>query len=235
MTQKTCVFDTPFCQSDMAIIVGNSTVDIDFLAEWAQKTGADVFAADGGVVHCVAAGLMPKAVFGDMDSVSQPLVGSSDLASAWHHILDQDTTDLDKLLRHLKASRILGFGFMDGRFDHALGVLTTLSRYADTQHIVMLGEYDAMLVCRSGVTVQTDIDVRFSLWPLGEVICEASEGLLWPLNGLTFSPEEKTSTSNKTSAACQSITLAGDSEGAYALIVEKRFAAALLEAKLVDR
>ena len=40
------------------------------------------------------------------------------------HLVDQDTTDFDKALRHIKAPVVIGAGFSGARTDHALAAFT---------------------------------------------------------------------------------------------------------------
>lgn len=207
--------------ADTAIIVGGSQVDIALLRHWSDQLSADIFAADSGVGHCLAAGIGCRAVFGDMDSVSAGIRSQLSDDTGWHAIAEQDTTDLEKLLMHLDAPVILGFGFMDGRFDHALQVMTVMARYCSSQHIVMVGAEDCMMICDGDLSIQTQPDSRVSIWPLAEMGGMSSTGLVWPLDGLTLSPDGQTATSNRTSGTVLTIRKTDAGSAPYAVIMSQ--------------
>ena len=217
--------------ADFALIAGGSEVDLFSLQHWSEQTDADIFAADGGIIPVLNAGLTCRAVIGDMDSIPADIAQMYAEHTSFHAVSEQDTTDLEKLLQRLDCRKILGFGFMDGQFDHALSVLSILARYADTAHIVMVGARDCMLVTRKSVTLTTQPDCRFSLWPIGEMSGISSSGLKWPLDTLHLHPQGLVSTSNRTSAAEQTIHVPADNQTAYAIIMDKVWAAQMLDAE----
>jgi len=216
--------------ADRAIIVGGSQLDGTLLRHWADQLAADIFAADGGVEHCLGAGLACRAVVGDMDSVSAGLKEKLGQDTGWHHITEQDSTDLEKLLKHLDVPVILGFGFMDGRFDHALQVMTVMARYCGSHHIVMVGMQDCMMICDGDLSMQTQPDARISVWPLCEMGGLSSTGLVWPLDGLTLSPYGRTATSNRTSGTALTVRKSGAESAPYAVVMSHDMASRMLAA-----
>ena len=217
--------------ADTAIIVGGSDVDYNQLRYWSASLKAEIFAADSGLQHCINAGLACRAVFGDMDSVSPELQDQLAGKTAWHQISEQDTTDLEKLLMHLDAPQILGFGFMGGRFDHALQALSVMARYQD-RHIVMVGAEDCMMVCERNLVMQTTPECRLSIWPLAEISQLSSTGLVWPLDGLTLAPTAQTATSNRTSGSRLTISMPDGQTAPYAVIMPVEKIADMLDASL---
>ncbi|MBN9886768.1 thiamine diphosphokinase [Salipiger abyssi] len=155
-------------------------------------------AADGGAAALLSAGVMPDAVIGDLDSLSENTRAQIPAARI-HHISEQDSTDFDKCLRNISAPLIYGTGFLGPRIDHQLASLSVLTRRAD-RRCILADASDAVAL----VPPQLELDLapgnRVSLYPMGPVRGE-SEGLRWPLAGLDFAPHLRTGTSNEASAA----------------------------------
>ena len=107
------------------LVVGGGATDPDLLTRDAARAAALV-AADGGAAVCLAAGLTPDAVIGDMDSIPGP-VRARIPAARVHEIAEQESTDFDKCLRSIRAPLVLGHGFLGARLDHALAALTVLA------------------------------------------------------------------------------------------------------------
>lgn len=151
-------------------------------------------AADGGADTALAAGVVPVAVIGDMDSIS-PETRSQIAPDALHHIAEQDSTDFEKCLRSVEAPAILALGFTGGRLDHQLAACTALVRFPD-KIVLMLSEDDVCFLCPERLQIDLPKGTRFSLYPMGQVRGQ-SEGLKYPIDGLTFSPAAQVGTSNE--------------------------------------
>ncbi|OWU86409.1 thiamine pyrophosphokinase [Oceanicola sp. 22II-s10i] len=151
-------------------------------------------AADGGATHLLRRGLMPDLVIGDMDSLS-PVDRALIPADRVHPVAEQDTTDFDKALRHVRAPVVIGAGFSGARTDHALAAFTVLSRHAD-RRCVLAGEDDVIFLCPPRIELEPRPGSWFSLYPLGPVTGR-SEGLEWPIDGLEFAPHSRVGTSNR--------------------------------------
>ncbi|MCX7298975.1 MAG: thiamine diphosphokinase [Rhodobacterales bacterium] len=150
-------------------------------------------AADGGAAAVLAAGMIPEAVIGDMDSL--PDAAAVAFAGRLHRITEQETTDFDKTLRHVTAPLVVAIGVTGGRFDHELAVMHTLVRYAELPCVV-LGAENIIFVCPPVFEVDLPAGSVFSLFPMGPVHV-ASEGLRWPTTGLDFAPQTLIGTSNE--------------------------------------
>lgn len=155
-------------------------------------------AVDGGADAALTAGLDVEAVIGDMDSIS-------DTARArvpperFHHIAEQDSTDFDKALRSVSAPAVVAVGFGGGRMDHALAALHTMTVRADIA-VVMLCAQDIIFMCPPAFELQMDPGTRVSLFPMGPVTGR-SQGLNWPIDGLSFAPGVQSGTSNHATGA----------------------------------
>ncbi len=175
------------------LLVGGGAVDPGRLAR-AARDAAGVAAADSGADTLLAAGIVPDAVIGDMDSIS----GAARAAlppGVLHEIAEQDSTDFDKALRHIEAPLVIGHGFLGARMDHALAVLSVLARYPE-RTCLLEGPEDAVALLPPEITLDLAPGTRVSLWPLGPVTGR-SEGLRWPIDGLSFAPDATVGTSNE--------------------------------------
>lgn len=150
-------------------------------------------AADGGADAALAAGIMPDAVIGDMDSISDGARAAIPEAR-FYHISEQDSTDFAKCLRSVSAGAILAVGFTGGRLDHQLAACTTLAHFPD-QRVILISADDICFLCPPRFEITLAPGTRLSLYPLGPVT-GTSEGLAYPIDGLTLSPATRVGTSN---------------------------------------
>lgn len=161
--------------------------------ELARKHVGGWVAADGGADLLLGAGLVPHAVIGDMDSLSD--AARAAFADVMYPIAEQDSTDFDKALRNSEAPAIVAVGFMGGRIDHQLAALNTLVRRAD-RHVVLLGQGSAVMHMSGPVELDLPEGTPVSLFPLRKVRVD-SHGLRWPTEGIEFAPDGRVGTSNE--------------------------------------
>ena len=183
----------PFVLSTPAILIGAAPTDLSGIEHCAREW--PVFAADGGAHTALANHLHLCAVIGDMDSVGA--FDGLDPAIELIHQTGQDDTDFEKCLNLIQAPIIIGFGFLGGRHDHMLAALNTLASLADSRTIILVGSDDVMVRVRGDCQLDLPIDTRFSLWPLGRQNFIQSQGLEWPVDGLTFEIGKQGGTSNR--------------------------------------
>ncbi len=159
----------------------------------ALAIGNHIVAADGGADAATRAGHAPAAVIGDFDSLPQDTRAALDPGTL-HHIPEQDSTDFDKCLRNINAPLILGVGFTGHRIDHQLANLNALVRYPD-RRCILLGGTDIAFLAPPSFALPLAPGTPVSLFPLG-VVEGLSDGLEWPIAGLTFTPDGRVGTSN---------------------------------------
>lgn len=152
-----------------------------------------VLAADSGADTALEHGIMPRAVIGDFDSISQSARAAIPEAAQFADP-DQDTTDFEKCLRAISAPLILGLGFCGDRMDHQLAACTALVRHP-WQRCVLLGAQDLMFLCPPALNLPLPVGTRVSLFPMGAVE-GVSQGLQWPIGGLNLAPDGRIATSN---------------------------------------
>ena len=154
---------------------------------------------------CLAAGIRPDAVIGDLDSISAE--ARSVFAEVLHPVTEQVTTDFEKCLMRIEAPLVLAVGFTGGRVDHLLAVLNVLARYAD-RRIVLLGTDDVSVIVPDSMTMALAAGERISLLPLSETICSTT-GLRWDLTDAALAPHAAISISNAAAAPTQCISATG--------------------------
>jgi thiamine pyrophosphokinase len=150
-------------------------------------------AVDSGADTLISQGIMPEAVIGDMDSVSQAAL-SRIAPDRIHKIDDQVTTDFDKTLRNVGTPVAIGVGFTGGRIDHQLGVFHTLVKHA-AQPCILLCPDEIIFACPREMSFDADPGDVVSLFPMATVTGR-STGLRWCIDGLTFDPATFVGTSN---------------------------------------
>jgi thiamine pyrophosphokinase len=212
----------PIVQSTEPVtLVGGGPVTARDLALALTRAPLSV-AADSGADRLLAAGHVPQAVIGDMDSVS-PAARAAIPADRWHATPDQDTTDFDKALRAIAAPLVLAIGFTGARMDHGLAVLNALIRHADRPCIV-IGPKDIAFAAPPSLTLTLRPGDPLSLFPLAPTTGR-STGLHWPIDGLDFAPWGMIGTSNRVTQA--TVRLQFDDPGMVAILPRKRLDAAI--------
>jgi len=186
-TEPQLDFDAP------VTLVGGGAADRQDL-ETARRFASDVIAVDGGANLCLAAGVMPEAVIGDMDSLDAASRAAIPPERV-HHITEQDSTDFDKALRSVCAPLVIGLGFLGKRVDHQLAALNRLVARCD-RAVILLDREDVVCHLPPRLALDLPAGTRVSLFPMAPV-SGRSTGLVWPIDGLDFAPEARVGTSNR--------------------------------------
>lgn len=155
--------------------------------------GKSVVAADGGANVAVNAGLTPMAIIGDFDSIDAKTLDSLP-KEVLHKFEDQNSTDFEKCLRSLETPLILGVGFTGARMDHHFAAINALVRYP-SKRCILLGEEDIAFLAPPSFSMNLQVNTPVSLFPMGAVE-GVSDGLMWPIAGLNFTPDGQIGTSN---------------------------------------
>lgn len=183
-----------------------------FDIEEALTHAPTLVAADGGAAACLAAGYTPKVVVGDFDSLSDETrhaLGSTPLIE----IAEQETTDFEKCLSRIDAPFVIATGFTGGRLDHTLATFSTLSTRVGPPTLLVSPE-DVTIASDHEITLDLVHGTRVSLFPLAATIGR-SEGLHWPIDGLTLDPRGRIGTSNR---AIGQVRLFFDAPGCLILV-----------------
>ncbi|WP_375452762.1 thiamine diphosphokinase [uncultured Devosia sp.] len=181
------VFDSPLA------IVGGGTIDPALLRALA-KSGVALVGADGGGDAIGAAGLVPAAIIGDLDSLAN--------RAAWEqrtrviHLAEQVTTDFQKALYSTRAPVTLALGMTGKRLDHTLAALSAVLQYAPQRRLLLVDEVDVAFAAVGAFAFDAAAGERVSIHPLVRIGFARSSGLVYPLDGLVLEPGGLIGTSN---------------------------------------
>lgn len=180
-----------------------------------------IVAADGGARAVLSHGLVPKAVIGDLDSLS--IEDRNEIPqTAVHHITEQDSTDFEKVLRAIKAPSILAVGVTGPRLDHTMAVFSALVAFGNVRCVV-LGQEEVIFHVPDSITLPTQAGDRVSLFPMRKVTGR-STGLRWPIDGLVLEPGGRVGTSNIANGKARVET---DGPGLLAMLPRERLGAVM--------
>lgn len=200
------------------VIVGGGDADAALLRELAAS-GAHLVGADGGGDVIAAAGLVPEAIIGDLDSIDDP--AGWEARTRVLRVSEQDTTDFEKALYSTRAPVTIALGMTGGRFDHTLAALDSVLRHARERHIILVDTDDLALAVAGPFSFAVAPGDRVSIHPLGPVRFRSSTGLAYPLDNLLLAPGVRLGTSNATTAGRFNIVPEPD-QAPWLLIVDKR-------------
>lgn len=181
-----------FTNPESVTLVGGGEVSAATLAR-ALARAPILVAVDGGADKALALGYWPELAVGDFDSISAQARAALGTARL-RHVADQHDTDFDKALAAVTAPYVLAVGFSGARLDHTLAALNTLAANPGRRIVLDTG-HDLCLLCPPRLELDLPTQARVSLFPLAPVRC-AARGLVWPTDGLVFSPEARIGTSN---------------------------------------
>lgn len=203
-------------------LIGGGPVPPALMTE-ALGLAPTVVAADGGADRAIKLGVSPRAVIGDLDSLSR--AARQRFADRLHRITEQYSTDFDKALRHISAPFCLCLGFSGGRVDHALAVFNSLVQRSE-RHALILSASDVVFAAPPGRELQLSLPprCRVSLFPMAPVTGR-SQGLRWPIEGIRFTPAGHIGTSNI--ASCPEVRLQFDQPGMLVILPRAQLRAAL--------
>lgn len=223
MAHSDLMTDIILSRSNGVTLLGGGEVNAATL-EQALKLAPHLVAADGAAATALEFDHMPEAVIGDFDSLPNR-VRQKMPAEILHHIAEQDSTDFEKCLSRVEAPLVLGVGFMGERIDHELSVYNTLVRYPEKPCIIV-GDIDICVHAPRRLRLELDIGTRVSLFPLSPVT-GTSQGLLWPIDNIVFTPGGRIGTSNEASAKIVEMAFYDDG---MLLILPRRVLPNLLDA-----
>lgn len=191
--------------SDPIALIGGAQLGPEHLN--ILQSFAEIFAAaDGGADHLRNTGLIPCAIFGDLDSISAET--RKDFAPQLMQIAEEDTTDLEKAVSRITAPVILGAGFLGGRLDHSFASLNVLARFSAVP-LILLWEAECCFRCPdAGLDLTVPTGTPIAVLPMDAVRCTSS-GLRWDMKDLALHPSGFVSSSNVTMAERVAIRVIG--------------------------
>jgi thiamine pyrophosphokinase len=160
-----------------------------------SRRGVTLVGADGGGDAIGAAGLVPEAIIGDLDSLTNRM--EWDQRTRVIHIPEQITTDFQKALYSTEAPVTLALGMTGRRLDHTLAALSAVLQYAPQRRLLLVDEVDVALAVVGPIAFAAEPRERVSIHPLLPIRFERSHGLFYPMDGLTLEPGGLIGTSNE--------------------------------------
>jgi thiamine pyrophosphokinase len=175
------------------IFINGIISDYSSLNRWLQADD-HLICADGGVRHCLAMGLQPAVIVGDLDSAPPEVVEDLVVQGVVidRHPPAKDQTDLELAIeRALQdgADEILLLGALGGRLDQTLSNLLILAQRDWPVPIRLAEENQLAQVLMPGKTISLDgqIGSTVSVVPLSpEVKGITFSGLAYPLENATL-------------------------------------------------
>lgn len=171
----------------VALIANGAIHDYAFIASLVRDYDKRV-AVDGGLIHCHAMHVRPDLLIGDFDSVSQQLLDDYKDIPKKSFPRDKDHTDMEMAVRAADSAaveRIVIFGAMEWRTDHAVANLHLMRRHADK--VVIETERETLFMVSGRQTLECHPGQTVSLIPLGSPAKGVtSKGLKWELNDSTL-------------------------------------------------
>jgi thiamine pyrophosphokinase len=175
-------------------------------------------AADSGIDHALAIGLVPAFAVGDFDSVSRDGLARVERAGTVieRHPRAKDETDLELALRRaveLAPERVVVAGISGGRTDHLLANLLALAdrRYASVQIDGLMGTARISVV-HDRRQLSGSVGELVSLLPVhGDARGVTTTGLAYPLAGETLRAGTSRGVSNVLVETSASVSVADGS------------------------
>lgn len=137
-------------------------------------------AADGAANRLLASGIVPTTIVGDLDSLD-PVVERSSLPI--EEDLDQETTDCDKLLIHVRhryaQSQFSLIGLEGDRFDHVLSSLQSAARLYPTCRLVLRDGLAWFVRPGPPLRITSQVGQTVSLIPILPCAGVTMEGVQW--------------------------------------------------------
>ena len=147
------------------------------------KSTTEIICCDGATVKLVNAGIEPKYIVGDLDSIPSDL--KLKYADRLHHFPDQDTNDLTKAINFCldkNYDTIYILGATGLREDHTLGNISLLLAYATKGiNVVMLTDFGIFTPLLSSRILQSYKGQQISIFQLTSDTLITTKGLMYPI------------------------------------------------------
>jgi thiamine pyrophosphokinase len=154
-----------------------------------------VVAVDGGGTVCLAAGVTPDVLLGDLDSIDPADADRLERAGVLlqRFPTEKDATDLELALDYVAgagAREVTATAISGGRLDHILGNLGALRARVGLQPRIVEPDLAAWMLGEGGRSALRlmGVEATVSLVPLGEGAVVSVDGVRWPLNRARLEP-----------------------------------------------
>ncbi|OGO22494.1 MAG: thiamine diphosphokinase [Chloroflexi bacterium RBG_16_51_16] len=186
-----------------AVIFANGNLPEPVKARKLLNADDLILCADGGLLHAREVGVTPRAVIGDMDSLSRDVLNELSQSDVPIQLFpsDKDKTDLELALEHaveLQVREILIVAALGKRMDHSLSNIQLLMMdILDGLEVRIDDGVEEIFVCKDERVIHGNQGDIISLLPWNGLAGGIrTEGLKWPLVNETLFPEGSRGISN---------------------------------------
>ena len=156
-----------------------------------QIAGARFIAADSGMKHARALGIVPELWVGDFDSAGSELMLDYALVPRQTYLADKDATDGEIAVKEalrLGASEFVLIGGLGGQSDHATAHLGLALHLAQSGHrcFVSNGNEEAYPLIAGSYEFDFGAQSRLSIIPWSDITGLNLTGVKWPLSNKTL-------------------------------------------------
>lgn len=192
-----------------ALIICNGEMPSSKLLSPLLKKKPLIVCADGGANKVRPFGIIPDAIIGDLDSITQktrlyfssvPII----------RMTDQNSTDLEKVLEYLLVNSVTSatiVGATGDRPDHTMSNFSILLKYHRKIALQFFDERCTVEVVQKKVRFTAEIGQQISLVPMGRCGGITTKGLKYPLKNETLELGVREGSSNEASASSVEITV----------------------------
>ncbi len=162
--------------SGRTVIVADGTFPEHEIPVGYLKKAAGIICCDGATENLIAAGFIPDAIVGDLDSL-KPATAQR-FSDRLFRDSDQETNDLTKAVLWCKSrdiKDIIILGATGKREDHTLGNISLLTDYARYMNVVMVTDYGIFIPYTESFRAETTRGQQISVFsPNSETIASSS-------------------------------------------------------------
>ncbi len=165
----------------MVIILANGEFPTEERLRNNLREAETLICCDGAANICLAHGIEPHIIIGDVDSVSAEV--RERYSDRIVRIADQETNDLTKAVKYALAhhgNELLILGATGLREDHSLANLALLMDYAEEAQVTMESDYGTFYPCTNVCELQVEKGQEVSIFNFGATRFD-SKGLRYPL------------------------------------------------------
>ncbi len=182
-----------------ACVIANGDLPGAAVARRLARDADVIICADGGARHAARLGIRPDVIIGDMDSLS-----------AAHRrrfrdvrilrVRDQESTDLEKALRHCVAlgiRSVVVVAAVGDRLDHSTGALGCFRKFRREIRLTLVDRGGTLSHLGPDETVTMARGALFSLIPVGRCTGVRIDGARYPMKGGSLEPGVREGISNR--------------------------------------
>jgi thiamine pyrophosphokinase len=167
-----------------ALIIANGTLPGKSIVLSTLETMDYIVCADGGANSARKLRIVPDIILGDFDSITESTKKYYRNVTM-RRIADQDSTDLEKAIRHCIEQRhrtVWIIGATGSRLDHTTGALGCFKKFRWKANLIFIDTEGALSLIKKSVTIKTEEGEQISLIPLDRCEGVTTTNLKYKLN-----------------------------------------------------